>query len=138
MNASVLKHEIETLLGLTGTQAVNFWRAAGASLSPSAPAPVPIPYPNFTAGAPVSVQGTDSRFNGKYFVSGTTHKYGEKSMIDLFECVRIAVLGNDETARRIWPVWVQVKRELGRHSTQDRNALGHELTHTLQQRRGRS
>jgi hypothetical protein len=129
MNASSLKREIEMLLGLTGPQAANFWRIAAAP-PPAPPTPVPIPYPNFSS-APSPAQAAGDRFNGKYLVSGVTHRYS-RALIDLVECVRAAA-GNDLTAARIAPVWQRVKGELGHEPAHVRSQLGHELTHTLQQ-----
>ena len=130
MNASSLKREIEMLLGLTGPQAANFWRIAAA---PSPPTPVPIPYPNFSS-LPDPAQAAGDRFNGKYLVTGATHRYS-RALHDLVACVRAAA-ANDLAAARIAPVWQRVKGELGHEPAHVRSQLGHELAHTLQQRGG--
>ena len=141
MSASSLRREIEVLLGLTGLQAANFWRAA-ATPAALPPGPVPIPYPNIAVGTPISVPGASGRFDGNYFVAGVSHRYGKshnygKAFDELAECVLAAAAGNDLAAQRIEPTWLRVKRELGRQPAHVRIQLGHELTHTLQQRGGR-
>jgi hypothetical protein len=142
MNASMLRREIEILLGLAGTQAADLWRAASSgqgarhgtgdggyvltSVQHNARA-------NLAPKRTVTVEGTGSRFDGKYFVTGVQHKYGKSGYKDLFECVRAAA-ADDEAALRIWPLWVNVKREIGKQPAHVRHQLGHELVHTVQQR----
>lgn len=134
MNASNLRREIEMLLGLSGPRAASFWRTAAQS-TPAPPTPVPIPYPNIVARTAGSAQGAGDRFNGKYLVSGVSHRYS-RALSDLVDCVRAAA-GGDVTAARIAPVWQRVKMEIGREPEHVRSQLGHELTHTIQQRSGR-
>jgi hypothetical protein len=54
-------------------------------------------------------------------------------MDDLAECVRAAAR-DDAAARRVSPLWLRVKSEIGREPAHVRSQLGHELAHTLQQR----
>ena len=133
MKASNLQREIEMLLGLSGPRAASFWRAAARS-TPAPPTPMPIPYPNI-AGFPGTRQSAGDRFNGKYLVSGETHRYS-RILDDLAQCVRAAA-GSDIAALRIAPVWLRVKNEIGREPEHVRSQLGHELAHTIQQRSGR-
>jgi hypothetical protein len=134
MNASLLKREIETALGLGPTQAANLWRMAAAT-GPVAPSgsPVPLPYPNIAVAQPVAMGGAGRRFDGQYVVTGVQHRFGEAGYRNVLACVSAAVQG-DPAAARIWPLWVRVKNEIARQPAAVRMQLGHELTHTVQQR----
>lgn len=145
MNASMLRREIEILLCLDGARAADLWRMAaqnGGSARPANDGQYVLTSVQHTAranappGRRVTVEGAGSRFDGKYVVTGVQHRFGTTGYDDLFECVRAAAAG-DPAAQRIWPLWLNVKREIGRQTTPARQQLGHELTHTIQQR-GRS
>ena len=129
MSAASLRREIEMLLGLSGAQAADFWRIA----VPSPPSgPIPVPYPNIAAGAPRPAQSAVDRYNGQYLVIGTTHRYSQ-ALDNLAQCV-LAAAASDIAAARVSSLWLRVKNEIGREPAHVRTQLGHELTHTLQQR----
>jgi len=75
MNASMLKGEIGALLGMQPLQAIAFWRAlAGRQSNQQPEAPTPS---DLSAKTPVKISGADSRFNGKYLLTGvTSHRRG--------------------------------------------------------------
>jgi len=144
MNASLLKREIETLLGLEPAQAVDLWRLVASGRSSAGRGSSDGQYvltgvqhgANTPPGKRVNIDGLGDRFDGKYFVQGTTHKYGKSDFGDLFECVRAAAAG-DQATERIWSVWLRLRTDLERQPAHQRHQLGHELVHTVQQR-GRS
>ncbi|GLQ53003.1 hypothetical protein [Devosia nitrariae] len=134
MNAFLLKREIEILFGLGPLEAANLWRAARSSPPPAGP--VPIPYPNISAGNPVTLQGTGSRFGGQYAVTHVSHRIGQSDYQNTFTCISAAV-ADDPAALRIWPLWLRVKEKLGQLPPRQRTLIAHEITHTLQQGAGR-
>ena len=130
MNASMLKGEIGALLGMQPLQAIAFWRAlAGRQSNQQPEAPTPS---DLSVKTPVKISGADSRFNGKYLLTGVTHRIGGDGYADLFDCVRAAATG-DRSSQQVWGLWLRVKREVGRQPSHVRHQIAHELAHTLQQ-----
>lgn len=134
MSAAALKREIEMLLGLHGEQAARLWQAAATT---SSPRPTPTSHPNISVGTPVTVQGAGNHFDGDYLVTSVQHTVPTGSYRDdLVRCVVAAVTGN-QASLVIHPVWAKLKMKLAPQPAQVRNAIGHELVHTLQQGGGR-
>lgn len=131
MNAMLLKREIETLLGLSAREAEQFWRIASANAPRPVPGgPVPVPYPNL--GATVSRTPAGSGFDGKYQLTSVRHTAGGSFLKELAACV-LGAAGGDLAARRVWPLWLRVKAEIGRQPAQVRGLTAHELMHVVQQ-----
>lgn len=140
MNASLLKREIETLLGLEPAKAAALWRLAasggsvGRDSSDGQYVLTGVQHgANMAPGKRVNIDGASDRFDGKYFVQGATHKYDKSGFGDLFECARAAATG-DQATQRIWSVWLRLRTDLERQPAHQRHQLGHELVHTVQQR----
>ena len=104
MNAAALKREIEMVLGITGAQAVNFWRIAAAA----APAGAAAYDPQFSGGVFVATPGASAgQQAARHLMAGHKFTLDRHFDTDLTRCV-LAAADGDAAAARVQAIWASL------------------------------
>ena len=124
MSAAALKREIGMALGISGAQAVDFWRIAAAA----APAGATAFDPKFSGGVFVATP----RAAAGHVVAGHKFTLERHFDADLIRCVLAAADGN-AAAARAQAMWAKLRPKIQQLPPATRSALARELSSALQQ-----